>query len=150
MKNVLITALLLLLSMGTVLAQKTQGPYTVWVYNTNASCAQTTLLTSNSQLLANTTYIVKVRTTTSPNPSMLKIDNADGYDTGLFGICPFSPRPDPTAYREDIGAFNNYTITFIIKTKSAPDFASPVYMRVQHSFDSGSTWGGTQHITFPY
>lgn len=147
MKTIITLALMLTFTSSLLWAQKTQGPYTVWVYNTTSGCGQGTLLTQNSQLLANTTYIVKVRSTNSP--AAIKIDNVDGFETGLGGWCPFTPRPNPSEYAGDTGSINNWTITFPIRTVSAPDFSSPIYMRVRETFN-GSTWVTTERITFPY
>jgi hypothetical protein len=147
MKQITTIVFILLLTTTALYAQKTQGPYTVWVYTTTTGCGQGTLLTSNSQLQANTTYIVKVRSSNSP--AAIRIDNADGFETGLNGWCPFTLRPNPSEYADDTGSINNWTITFPIRTVTGADFSSPVYMRVRETFN-GSTWVNTQHITFPY
>ncbi|MBX2956197.1 MAG: hypothetical protein KF846_08570 [Cyclobacteriaceae bacterium] len=148
MRKIILAALMSVLYIGAVSGQKTQGPYTIRVYNSTGNCLpQGSMLTSNGQLQPNTVYFVSVRSNASP--AAIKIDNVDGFETGLYGWCPFQLRPDPTSAAGDTYSGNNWTIVFTMRTISGSDFASPVYMRIQQTFN-GTTWVNTQHVTFPY
>jgi hypothetical protein len=148
MKKLVLTILCLTFFFGVASAQKTQGAFTIWVYNSTSGCTPLgSLITANNQLAANTVYFVKVKSSSSP--AAIRIQNADGFDAGLYGWCPFQLRADPTSAAGDTGSVNDWTITFPIRTFSGVDFATPVFMKIQHTFD-GVNWSGTQYVTFPY
>lgn len=152
MKRCILIFSLIFLSLSVICAQQvTQGPYTVMVNKTINSpwlppCSQGALLVSDSQVDANKWYFLRVSSTGSPGA--IKIDDVDGFFVGQQGACPFAVSINPTIFAGDVGSFNEWTIRIPIKTFSFPDFAVPLYMRVQRSYD-GITWGDTEYITFP-
>jgi hypothetical protein len=144
--------LMLLLQSVFCFAQQTKTPYTVTVFNlapTNP-LVKGTKITSNSQILANTTYYVEITSSTTATVCCMRITGADGFTTGFFSFpsLVWVNNTDPTKAQVDTGQ-PNPTMKFAIRTLSGADFVNQLFMRVNQSANA-ITWSPQKGFLFPY